>query len=394
MSGHDPINELAALFLTEPDEPLTAQAPACELVVVGSLPVRASVWLTPYADAVARESGPVALLRLDGEAPTLQLIRGAWPPGGPWTTLSAAIAGLAGHVAAWIVRPPLGASGADLLAVEADRIVILSSVNETAIVRAYQEVKSFWTVAAARATPLPPLGLAVLGADRHSAELFHRRLSHTASTALGVELSLAACVQRIDATMRSSEVLTCVDEPSPGLATVLRWIRSEAPAPAPRLVAAAAKPAAPSPAAPMKLGPKPGAGMEAKALASAIEPDQDGLPLRLAQFVEGLNPLDVRCPGHEHLEIGADADGRLHVMAREADLRRLHIVDAWARAHRELISRACPGQWFDPEAPSVLHVFTDQPASVADLQGSDLRLHVLAPVTVEDRRGWYHAPLK
>jgi len=38
-------------------------------------------------------------------------------------------------------------------------------------------------------------------------------------------------------------------------------------------------------------------------------------------------------------------------------------------------------------------VFTDRPASLADLHGCDLRLHLLTPITVDGRRGWYHAPL-
>jgi hypothetical protein len=250
------------------------------------------------------------------------------------------------------------------------------------------------------------LGLAVLGADRHSAELFHRRLSHAASTALGVELSLAACVQRIDATMRASDVLAYPAEPSPDLASVLNWIRGTRPHAAPPRAAfsppfpapvANGPPEAPetSSAAPTtrKLDPKPAVKLEPKAPAAAVEPDRDEHGVSLARFVEGLAPLDVRCPGHEQLEIGSDDQGRLHVLARESDLRGLHIVEAWARAHRELIARACPGHCLDPQARSVLHVFTDRPASVADLHGSDLCLHVLAPVTVEGRVGWYHAAL-
>ncbi len=397
MSGHDPFDELAALFLTEPDDPPAVQAPACELVVVGSLPVRASVWLAPYADAVARECGPVALLRLDGEAPTLQVIRAEWPRRPPPRSLSSAIADVAGEVAAWIVRPPGGAPAAELLDAGADRVVVLSSVNETAIVRAYQEIKSLWTVAAARRSLLPPLGLAVLGADRHSAELFHRRLSHAASTALGVELSLAACVQRIDATMRSSDVLTYPAEQTPDLASVLEWIRGTRTQHAPPR-AVSAPPAAPEPrsAAPttLKLDPKPAVKLEPKAPSIGLDPDRDEPGDSLARFVEGIASLDVRCPGHEQLEIGSDEEGRLHVLARESDLRGLHIVEAWVRAHHELIARACPGHHLDPQAKSVLHVFTDRPASVADLHGSDLRLHVLAPVTVEGKVGWYHAALK
>ena len=101
----------------------------------------------------------------------------------------------------------------------------------------------------------------------------------------------------------------------------------------------------------------------------------------------------MRCPGHERLELGVDSAGRLHVLAREAQLRDLYAVEAWTNAHRELIARACADHWIDTTAIPVRHVFTDEPASLADLHGCDLRLHVLAPVTVAGRRGWYAAPL-
>ncbi len=60
----DPFEVLAALFITEPDEippPATAGS-IIELVVVGNLPVRASLLLRQYADAVARVVGPTALV--------------------------------------------------------------------------------------------------------------------------------------------------------------------------------------------------------------------------------------------------------------------------------------------------------------------------------------------
>src|SRR5688572_1603438 len=100
----DPFDELAAMFLTarQPQPPGAARmtpaptpawsAPAMssprsgaqscarpiamtELLIVGHLPVRASLWLVPYADMLAREVGTVGLVRLDGQEPTLQLLR-------------------------------------------------------------------------------------------------------------------------------------------------------------------------------------------------------------------------------------------------------------------------------------------------------------------------------
>ena len=55
--GANPYDELTALFVTGPDEPRDRPTPTIELVVVGSLPVRASLWLGPYVEAISRDSG-------------------------------------------------------------------------------------------------------------------------------------------------------------------------------------------------------------------------------------------------------------------------------------------------------------------------------------------------
>jgi hypothetical protein len=119
----DPFEELARLFLTEPDgqavseangrrpadgpggpDGTAARAADVELIVVGSLPVRAVLWMVPYADAIARSVGPTGLIRLDDEAATLQVVRG-----GPdlamrrWPSLGEAIADLGGRIRRWVI---------------------------------------------------------------------------------------------------------------------------------------------------------------------------------------------------------------------------------------------------------------------------------------------------
>ena len=81
------------------------------------------------------------------------------------------------------------------------------------------------------------------------------------------------------------------------------------------------------------------------------------------------------------------------MLAHEADARALPVVQAWARTHRELIAMAYPHETFAPAALPVCHVFAADPLRVADLHASGLHLHVLAPVDVDGRRGWYASPL-
>jgi len=406
----DPFDELAALFLTEADEPRTVdrdgRCTTVELVVVGHPPVRAGLWLTPYADARAREGGPTALLRLDSDEPSIQILQppealvkmSAGPAG--YSTIRDAVGDLArAGVGMWVVRPASDVAPSELLEAGADRITILSSADEAAIVGAYQRLKDLVEAAEQSGVALPSLGLAVLGADRQAAQRMRQRLNRTTSTFLEIQLPLVACVQRMDAAIRAEDFPRLADEPAPSLASVLGWIR-DASLSAQPLAASRVSTIEPDrggnqcrrPSS-VKIAPKPSVEVEPKDPDSSTEPDAHGAPITLARYVPGLTPLPVRCPGHERLELGVDSAGRLHVLAREAQLRDLYAVEAWANAHRELIARACTDQWIDTTAIPVRHVFTDEPASLADLHGCELRLHVLAPVTVAGRRGWYAAPL-
>jgi hypothetical protein len=74
-------------------------------------------------------------------------------------------------------------------------------------------------------------------------------------------------------------------------------------------------------------------------------------------------------------------------------MRDLHVVEAWTKSHRELIALACPQHAINHSHKTVSHVFTPEPASLADLHGSGLRLHVLAPVNVNGQTAWYAAAL-
>lgn len=401
MTDHvDPFEELAALFLTD-SEPAASRgaAPATvELIVVGSLPVRAALWLVPYADAVAREAGPTALVRLDQEQPTIQLLRASSEVAARrWPTLANAIADLGRHVGTWLIRPPCGATQRDLVDASIDRITVLSSVNDSAIVKAYQEIKLL-AAAMGPGTPVPQLGVAVLGSSRETAERFHRHLGDTTSSFLDFGLSLVACVPRMDATTRAAPCMTFPEDPFPALETVLTWVREATPAAAEEPAPEAPEPmpatdARDWPPPSIKLSPRPRIELEPKPADETRELQEAGSPLPLVGYLDDVAPLDVRCPGHEELELAVDESGRLQVVAYEQDMRALHVVAAWAALHAELIAKACPDQALNTAASPVLHVFTDRPAGVGDLHGSNLRLHVLAPVIVEGRRGWYHARL-
>ena len=141
----DPFDELAAMFLTEADADDEVrggerQAVMVELLAVGHLPVRGGLGLTPYADAVAREAGPTVLLRLDGEETSLQLLRGESDVLSPLVkkqpqpTLPETVHNLGPAVSTWVVRPPAACGPEDMVRAAPDRITLLSSADEAAVV--------------------------------------------------------------------------------------------------------------------------------------------------------------------------------------------------------------------------------------------------------------------
>jgi hypothetical protein len=551
MQNHpDPFDELAAMFLTAPrpqppqtaaaaSEPARSRAAAApvssgqalprlnamtELLIVGNMPVRAGLWLTPYADALARQIGSIGLLRLDGHEPSLQVVRGheSLATANLRAPLAQTIHDLAGFIDLWMLRGPEQLSAEEALDVNADRITILSSADEAAVVAAYQMVKDLAGAAEQSARTLPLVGLAIVGADQHAASTVIDRLNRTTVSFLGVEVRLVALLPRIDAGIRCTRHMTFAGEATPSVIEARQWIEQARAKPAmtpvePALAAAPppsssrplAKPPQPSfttspdvigridapadvfvhdarrilrqpaepafderpppaasaappptaasqdgpghshilenvrmscsshahaPAAPderrqcvsqpsaagnandaatppdlaafiappaVKLPPKvvielehkPPGHVASEGSRPAIEPDDHGRPMPLAKFVAGLSPLPVRAPGHERIEIAVDNAGVLHLLARDNLLRELPVVERWAHAHRELIAMACPQHRIDQAGRTLCHVFASEPLKVADLHSSNLRLHVLAAVSVGEKTAWYSAPL-
>jgi hypothetical protein len=474
----DPFDELAAMFLTTPSsaaerpsaslagranatgvapvwssKPETRSspiAPTIELLLVGHLPVRGGLWLTPYADAVARERGCTALLRLDGDGPSVQVLRGRdeLTTSRQPASFDEAVQSLAPAVNHWVVRAASDSTASDLLACGAPQLTILTSGDEAATVAAYQLIRDLATQAERDDAAMPAIGLAIVGGDPEYAVAVVERLNRTTVSFLGVEVRLAACVSRIDASIKSTRHMMFTAQASPKLADVLATVtraRSQQPLPAAPAVIGrvygghpfakrmsgdreshaddartqrvaplklqpraeyeacprtqpsssfdASANARPFTAPAIKLPPKPVAEVESKEPERAHESDARGPTIPLAHHVGGLVSLPVRMPGHERVEVAVDSAGRMHLLCHEFALREARIVEHWARAHRELLSMACPQYSFDAASRVIIHIFTDQPVALADLHGTDLRLHVLAPVSVNGQTAWYAAPL-
>ena len=229
-----------------------------------------------------------------------------------------------------------------------------------------------------RAQLAPGLGEAV---RRERKSQRSRKIRRELEAEIGSRKAAKELQALLDSVLRAESLIALRDEHqvSAERTTVLmRWLTEQ--------IAGAVQPA--------KITPKNVTFVEPKASPAPAQPQERGRPVPLARFVEGLTPLPVRCPRLERIELAVDQSSGLHLLGREADLRDMHVVQVWAREQRELLDQACRPIRIDAHSQPVCHVFTDVPASLADLHRSDLKLHVLTPVAVDDRVAWYCAPLK
>ncbi|MEM1446284.1 MAG: hypothetical protein AAGF84_09530 [Planctomycetota bacterium] len=137
---------------------------------------------------------------------------------------------------------------------------------------------------------------------------------------------------------------------------------------------------------------------------STTEPDLVALLAGTDPTVE-LHALPVRCPEHPDLQLTADAQGRLHLLARldDADHPRatlLSLTDArrWATRHRQLLALTL-GEDVTPDDATdpVLHLFTDQPDRAVPLASAidpTIRLHLLQHLPLDTGPTWLATPLQ
>lgn len=221
------------------------------LVLVGHLPVMSGLWLSQYADREARESGPVALLRIEQDAVQLELFRvGGRGPAVPMrSSLADALRAIASGVSTWMVVPR--ASEPVPSADGFSNVVVLTGSDETAVVAAYGLLKgcverSAEPAAAGRAevTPsrriMPPLSVAVLGADEEMTARVAERLGRTTRAFLEFAVPVRGDLRQVAPV--ESAFRGTFDAPNPNVEEILAAIaiaerdatRPAAAAPTPR----------------------------------------------------------------------------------------------------------------------------------------------------------------
>jgi hypothetical protein len=427
-----------------------------EVVVLGHLPVRAAIWVRQYAGMVAEKAAaPVGLVRLQQQTLSIELVG----PGvdrlastlDPSDHPAEAIETAAKLATRWIVRVDEPVEPALAEAPEVDAVTVLTGADEAAVVSSYRLIKSLTAAWEKRGDDAEPdLRVAIMGAvgarateareklDRAVGAFLQRPLDVLADAArIGSVASLALHRAASDLTaeqllsLLTGEDSTSAEESAPaGLRLTshdVDWRPSDRPAePADldlgddaskernRVASEAAGPRAeptaiaPAPAAmPLATVPARARSVQAepKPAAAASAPTGDGPRnavenLRsLAAVIGGLTTLEARCPHAPGVELAADAEGRLHLLATDvgADgdrmVDRLLSASAWARAHLALLLRAEPllaQPSADPavDSDAVLHLLTQTPSSTRALLEANLRVHLLVSVALGGRSGW------
>jgi hypothetical protein len=207
----DPFDDLADLFLSpefemgetspepRPAAPDPREGPAVRVAMVGHLPVSAGLWITQFADRLAREEGPVGVVRFIAGQVQVEVLRaGLGSSIAEALDLEQALEAATRLAGRWVVVPEASTPPAEVLRSGASSLLLMTGADEAAVVGAYRLIKAIAEDAMVESLPLPRLQVAVLGAGEAKVAEAMAKLNRTASAFLGMELPLALAMQRME----------------------------------------------------------------------------------------------------------------------------------------------------------------------------------------------------
>jgi len=358
---------------------------AIEAVLAGHLPVMASAWVSQYARGLAAKVGPVGLVGLIRAGRSHLSVEvfgdGAARPDPAPASAAEAVDRLRPRIAHWLIQADPDTAGALIDRGEVDRLTLLCSADEAALVAGYRTVKDLLGPRVELAAPLGALHIAIVGRADPEAMAAAERLSRAAERFLGIETTVAVGAARIDAGDSASwfEGAGATPQLVADLASAIGAAETAAPDPecaghGPYATAELdpSWPAIFGPAFDPELGP-------------ALEPDAAVIgapappePAR-APAGEAAEALALRCPRAPAVQFRVE-DGHLVAIAdarpqgMDLALRQLLIASAWAAEHDELIAMATGHSGHS--AHRVLLV--EDAAGARRLLDTDIRLRVAA----------------
>lgn len=370
-----------------------------EVIVLGHLPVRATLWARQYACGSAKERGEVvALLRAASGSTSIDLITGREPEQAMGCAdMQSALETIHEHADRVVLRVDERLEPELLDRAEVGAITILTGADEAAVVASYRLVKTIDATLNDRYeddADAPHMRIAVMGSPREQGEDARDKLQSAVRSFLERPVEIVVGSGRIDATgttnifrdTQSHHAGDIID----GLVAIAH--RSEINASrndAPAIVESRS-------VSIDEIAPKPiltddareSLDIQSETDQGLTDPDiRDGL----CAMLEDIRPIETRCPKAQGVEMGMDGEGRLHLIACDADchaaLERLYTAQSWAREHFGLLLRAEPGLKFpssDPrdDADAIMHLISHEPAALRGIYDTPVRMYALARVRV------------
>jgi len=393
----------------------TAKRPMIEVVLLGHLPVRATLWVRQYACSVARETGEtVALIRAASGSTAVDLIDGKHAPKTkPAVSIQHALE-KAAHLADRVILRVDESAEPDLLErPEIDQLTILTGADETAVVASYRLIKTLtasWDWDDANA---PTLRMAVMGGSRAQSTDARAKLTRAVESFLDRQIEIVISAGRIDATGTMNLYRDDLAHPATHILDGLiegamadlddepvDWAEEDTAEPQAMLESADRSPIdllredidaletlesltrrvrAESPAVPAEV--------------ESEEPMSETTPRRhdtLSGLIPGLSVIESRCPSAPGVELATDIRGRVHMVVDDggADpLGRLFNAKAWVRDHLQLLMRAEPSIAMpssDPlaDAEPTMHLLAEHPREYMSVYPTTVRVYAMATVRV------------
>lgn len=369
-------------------EPTPKLMPCIEAVLLGHLPVRASLWVRQYACSTARRRDEiVALIRAAAGSTSVDLISGS-------KTIESAVCGSlqealtqVNTVADRVILRVDETTEPELLdRVEIDEITILTGADEAAIVASYRLIKTLTGVwDTEEMIDTPHLRLAVMGATGQQVADASTKLSRAVDAFLDRPIEIIDAAGRIDATGTTNIFRDTVAHQAMGILDQLLEIGNGTPALVERLLPKMVidEPSA-MPTTERHVETKLKTEVETESVAPTKTANDE-----LGSLIKGLTRLETRCPFALDVELCIDPHGSMHLVAgdqHDGPMARLETVRAWVRDHLPLILRAEPNLAFpdadDRSSEIELHLITCDPQSLRGLIDSPVRMYALAEVSV------------
>ncbi|MFI4856122.1 MAG: hypothetical protein ACIAQF_14215 [Phycisphaerales bacterium JB065] len=370
-------SEPVRTFAPSPPAPVTDRT-TIEAVIVGHLPVRASLWVMQHARLTADSlNQTVAVLRTFGDEVAIDLLS---PGNGrrSFNTVDArslddALATASSAANHWIITSD-ELSEPDLISHEGvDSVSLLTSAARSATVAAYRTLKH--ALSSPDPTSERTFRFVVLGSEPEDADRAAAQLRAVSEAFMDLQVEVVTGPRHIDATRSVPIYRGRLSEDAPSAIELIR--KSEQLA---------------------SVKPKTERSVKATREPDSIETSKstESQILRLCSHLENLTDLPLTCPIEPQVQLALDDEGRIHILATgdaPDPVRSLTQAGAWASLNRELILAAAQRTDAEQTEP-VLHLLVDDVPANRRLLDAPIRVHLLRSIpTNQGEPVWFSTPL-